>query len=131
MKNIVKTLKYTKTHEWVKQEENNTVRVGITDYAQNALGEIVFVEPPTLQETVKKGQQIVTLESVKAATDVYAPLSGEIVEINSSLEEKPGLINSSPEKEGWLFCIKFSNAKELEDLLTAEAYQEQISAETH
>lgn len=131
MKTIAKTLKYTKTHEWIKQEENNTICVGITDEAQRLLGDIVFAELPTLQKTVKKGQEIAVLESVKAAADVYAPLSGEIIAINTLLTDQPGLINSDPYEQGWLFRIKLSNAKELEDLLTAEDYQEQLSVETH
>ena len=130
MKNSPTDLKYTPTHEWVKLEDDGTARIGISDYAQGSLGDIVFVELPELQKIVKKGDVACTLESVKAASDVYAPLSGEIIEINSTLSDKLTLINSDPCGEGWLFCIKLADPQELESLLTAEKYQE-LTAETH
>lgn len=126
-----KQLKYTATHEWIKLEKENTARVGITDHAQALLGDIVFVELPALKKQAKKGEEICVLESVKAAADVYAPLSGEIIEINPALSDAPELINSDSYGEGWLFCIKFSDPKELETFLTAEEYEKNIFAETH
>ena len=129
--NKVAKLRFTITHEWVDLEENNIVRVGITDHAQALLGDIVFVELPTLKKIVKKGQEICVLESVKAAADVYSPLSGEIIELNSELNATPDLINSDSYGKGWLFRIKITDTHELEDLLTAENYEKKISAETH
>ena len=126
----MKDLKYTATHEWVKLEENNTARVGISNDAQALLGDIVFVELPELT-TVKKGDGVCVIESVKAAADVYAPLSAEVIEVNSTLSDKPALINSDPYGEGWLFRIKFSDPQELESLLTPEKYQQQLAVETH
>jgi glycine cleavage system H protein len=131
MKNNPNDLKYTTTHEWIKLEEANTARVGISDEAQALLGDIVFVELPELTTTVKKGDGICVIESVKAAADVYAPLSAEIIEINPTLSDNPGLINSDPYGEGWLFRIKFSEPQELETLLTVEKYQQQLAAEAH
>lgn len=131
MKNVPKLLKYTTTHEWVKLEEDNIVRVGITDDAQALLGDIVFVDLPESKKIVTKGSATCVLESVKAAADVYAPLSGEIIERNPELNTTPELINSDPYEKGWLFRIKITDASELEDLLTAERYVEQISVETH
>lgn len=124
-------LKYTATHEWIKVEEENIARVGVTDHAQSLLGDIVFVELPTLARQVKKGEEICVLESVKAAADVYAPLSGEVTETNPALADNPELINSDSYAAGWLFCIKFSDPSELEKLLTAQDYQEKTSVETH
>lgn len=131
MKNLPKLLKYTLTHEWIKREENNTVRLGITDHAQESLGEIVFVELPALGKKVKKGEEICVLESVKAAADVYTPLSGEIIGVNSALISDPAPINSDPYKKGWLFQLKLSDFSELESLLTAENYEKQIAGEGH
>lgn len=131
MKEIPKLLKFAETHEWVMLEENDIARVGISDHAQAQLGDIVFVELPTLEKTVKKGEEICVLESVKAAADVYSPLSGEIIEINLELNDIPQLINSNSYDKGWLFRIKLSDIHELETLLTAENYREQLSVETH
>ncbi|MES2142414.1 MAG: glycine cleavage system protein GcvH [Pseudomonadota bacterium] len=130
MNKVAKLVRFTITHEWVELEENNIVRVGITKHAQALLGDIVFVESK-LKKTVKKDEEICVLESVKAAADVYSPLSGEIIEFNSELKDTPELINSEPYDKGWLFRIKITDTHELEDLLTAENYEKQISAETH
>ncbi|KAJ3039646.1 hypothetical protein HDV00_011990 [Rhizophlyctis rosea] len=115
--------KYTPEHEWVTVS-NGVATVGITQYAQEALGDVVYVEVPSKGKTVSKKDQIGAVESVKAASDIYAPVSGEIVEINSNLEEKPSLINSAPYEEGWLAKIKLSNEKELDVLLDEKAYAE-------
>ncbi|KAJ3026139.1 hypothetical protein HK097_006514, partial [Rhizophlyctis rosea] len=104
--------------------DESTATVGITQYAQEALGDVVFVEVPAKGKTVSKKDQIGAVESVKAASDIYAPVSGEIVEVNSSLEEKPSLINSAPYEDGWLAKIKLSNPKELDALLDEQAYAE-------
>lgn len=128
MKNLPE-LKYTSTHEWIRLEENNNVCVGITKHAQKLLGDIVYVELPRLKQTLKRTEEACVLESVKAAADVYAPLSGIITEINTMLSEKPELINSDPYGKGWLFRLQLSDANELEKLLDMPAYEQQILVE--
>jgi glycine cleavage system H protein len=120
MSNIPKELKYTKTHEWVRVEEDDTVTVGITDHAQELLGDIVFIELPELNTQVNAQDEVVVIESVKAAGDVYSPLSGEIIAINESLNDSPELVNSSPYEEAWLFKVKSSEV--LDNLMNAEQY---------
>jgi glycine cleavage system H protein len=113
--------KFTADHEWV-QIEGDVATVGITDYAQQQLGELVFVELPAKGKTFRKGDAAATVESVKAASEVYTPLSGEIVQPNTSLADQPGLVNSDPAKAGWLFKIKMSDPSEVESLLDEDAY---------
>ena len=120
MSNIPPKLKYTKTHEWVRVEDDDTVTVGITDHAQERLGDIVFIELPELNDQVTAGKEVVVIESVKAAGDVYSPLSGEIIAINQSLNDSPELVNSSPYEQAWLFKIKSSEV--LDNLMNAEQY---------
>lgn len=129
MKNRTELFKYTPTHEWVRLEENNIVCVGITSHAQELLGDIVYVELPTVKKILQRGEEACVLESVKAAADVYAPLSGIVTEINTSLSNAPELINSDSYKEGWLFRIQFSDASELEKLLDFATYEQQILVE--
>jgi glycine cleavage system H protein len=121
MMNYPSELKYTKTHEWVRLEGDMAV-VGITDFAQDALGDVVFVDLPQTGKAVEAGAAVAVVESVKTASDIYAPLSGEIVEVNSALSDKPELINQSPYGEGWLFKMKVSPS-DLEGLLSAADYQ--------
>ncbi|HDI11551.1 MAG TPA: glycine cleavage system protein GcvH [Candidatus Acetothermia bacterium] len=118
---VPKELLYTKSHEWVKREDG-TVRVGITDYAQKKLGDVVYVEFPQVGTKVKKGEAVVTVESVKAAESVYAPVSGEVVEVNEALSSSPGTVNRDPYGEGWLFVLKMDDPAELEELLGPEEY---------
>ncbi len=118
---VPKELLYTKSHEWVKREDG-TVRVGITDYAQKKLGDVVYVEFPQVGTKVKKGEAVVTVESVKAAESVYAPVSGEVVEVNEALSSSPGTVNQDPYGEGWLFVLKMDDPAELEELLGPEEY---------
>jgi len=114
-------MKYTETHEWI--EVNNGIgSVGVSMHAQHELGDIVYVELPQIGKEVKAGQEAAVLESTKAAVDVYSPVSGSILEINSSLKDNPELINQSPEKDGWLFKIKLSDKNELDRLQTPSAY---------
>ncbi|ACB09088.1 glycine cleavage system H protein [Thermotoga sp. RQ2] len=115
--------KYTKTHEWVVVEDK-VATVGITNHAQEQLGDVVYVDLPEVGREVKKGEVVASIESVKAAADVYAPLSGKIVEVNEKLDTEPELINKDPEGEGWLFKMEISDEGELEDLLDEQAYQE-------
>jgi glycine cleavage system H protein len=128
--NTPQDLKYTESHEWVRQEPDGTVSVGITDHAQAQLGDVVFVENPQPGRTVKKGDECGVIESVKAAADIYAPLSGEIVASNSELVDSPGNINSAP-YEAWMFRIKPSDAGELAKLLDASAYAKVAEADQH
>jgi len=122
MAEIPNNLKFLDSHEWARLEEDGTVTVGISDHAQGLLGDIVFVELPDTGKTINKEDDIAIVESVKAASDVYSPLSGEIVSVNEALNDNPELINSSPYDDGWFFKIKPQNNDELEDLLDAEAY---------
>jgi len=123
-------LKYTESHEWVRQEADGTVTVGITDHAQTQLGDVVFVESPQPGSAVKKGEECGVIESVKAAADIYAPLSGEIVAANDELTDSPGKINSQP-YDAWMFRIKPSNPGELSGLLDAAAYEKIAEADQH
>ena len=125
-----RNLKYTESHEWVRQEADGTVTVGITDHAQAQLGDVVFVESPRPGNAVKKGEECGVIESVKAAADIYAPLSGEIVAANDELTDSPGKINSQP-YDAWMFRIKPSNPGELSGLLDAAAYEKIAEADQH
>ncbi|KAL8292834.1 hypothetical protein RQP46_000528 [Phenoliferia psychrophenolica] len=118
------TKRYTIDHEWISYDDATQVgTVGITDYAQKALGDVVYVELPPVESTVATGQQIGAVESVKAASDIFAPVSGKVAEINDELESSPGLLNQSPEADGWLAKIKLSHPGEFDLLLSAEAYK--------
>ena len=123
--NIPQDLKYTKTHEWIKVE-GNKVRVGITDFAQHEITDVVHVELPENGKIVKKAAPAVVVESVKSAFDIYSPVSGKIVEINENVMSSPELINQSPYENGWLFVVEFTNNDELADLLNAEDYKKII-----
>lgn len=116
-------LKYTSSHEWVQAEGEGVYRVGITEHAQELLGDMVFVDLPDVGTQVAMGDDCAVAESVKAASDIYAPLSGEVVAVNDALEGQPELVNSAPYADGWLFSIKASDESELNDLLDATAYQ--------
>ncbi len=123
--NIPKDLLYTPEHFWVK-EENGVYRCGITDFAQNELGDIVYVEMPKLNSTVKKGDKIGDVESIKTVSNLYSPLSGVITEVNSLLENKPEIINLSPYEKGWILVIQSSDQNELQQLLSADEYNKVI-----
>lgn len=126
---IPSELKYTKTHEWVLVQDDDVVVVGITDYAQDMLGDIVFVDLPEVDSHVSLGEECAVVESVKTAADVYAPVSGVIVEVNSTLTDAPALLNRSPYDDGWIFKIKVEQEDEFEELLTHESYEEFIQEE--
>lgn len=121
--NIPEDLKYTNDHEWVKIE-GDVATVGITDFAQGELGDIVYVEVETVDETLEREEVFGTVEAVKTVSDLFAPLSGEIIEFNESLEDEPEKVNTDPYGEGWMVKIRFSNASEVDDLLSAEEYKE-------
>lgn len=126
MSNVPSELKYVASHEWLRLEDDGTVTVGITDHAQEALGDIVYVELPDVGDTVAVDDEVAVVESVKAASDVYAPLTGEVVAINESLEDDPEVINTDPYGEGWMYRIKPDNADDFESLLSAEEYQAEL-----
>lgn len=125
--NVPSDLKYTKDHEWVKIE-GDTATVGITDFAQGELGDIVYVEVETVDETLDKDEVFGTVEAVKTVSDLFLPLSGEIVEFNESLESEPEKVNEDPYGEGWMVKIKISDESEVEELLDDAAYKELIGA---
>ncbi|MBI1423430.1 MAG: glycine cleavage system protein GcvH [Gammaproteobacteria bacterium] len=129
MSNVPSELLYTKSHEWVRRESDGTVTIGITHHAQELLGDLVFVETPEVGSNFDAGDDCAVVESVKAASDVYAPISGEVVESNELLANAPETINSEPYGDGWIFRLKPSDAAELEELMDADAYSEQIAAE--
>ncbi|WP_025598177.1 glycine cleavage system protein GcvH [Burkholderia sp. WSM2230] len=120
-------LKYTESHEWVRTEADGTLTVGITDHAQEALGDIVFFEVQELGKTVTAGDTVAVIESVKAASDIYAPVSGEVIEANSAVADSPDSVNSSP-YESWLFKIKPASDAALDRLIDADAYSKSIGA---
>ena len=122
-------LKYTKSHEWVRVEADGSVTVGITDHAQSLLGDLVFVETPEAGTQTIAGEACATVESVKAASDVYAPVSGEIAEANEDLADAPEKVNESPFEHGWLFRIRPSDAIELDTLMDAEEYAAMVASE--
>lgn len=126
MSHVPPELKYTESHEWISVEADGTVRIGITDHAQEALGDLVFVELPTVEDTMDQGDPCAVVESVKAASDIYAPITGEVVAINEELEDNPGVINADPYGDGWLFQLTPTDLTELEGLLDAEAYEESL-----
>ena len=126
MSEIPPDLKYASTHEWVRMEADGTATVGITDHAQEQLGDLVFVELPEVGARYAAGDACAVVESVKAASDIYAPISGTVVEVNEALEESPQLVNEDPYGDGWLFRLEPSDPSELDGLLDAAAYLEQI-----
>jgi glycine cleavage system H protein len=129
MNSIPKKLKYSKTHEWVRQDDD-LLTIGVTDHAQCMLGDLVYIELPEPETPLETGQECAVIESVKAAADIYSPVSGEVVEINELLLDSPQLVNEDPYGKGWLFRLRpYEN--ELKNLLTAEQYTKQVASEAH
>jgi len=126
MSNIPSELKYVTSHEWVRVEGDNIVTIGITEHAQELLGDMVFVELPEVDDAISTGDDVAVAESVKAASDIYAPVSGTVIEVNEELEDSPELVNSDAFGEGWLFKVKLDDAGELDNLLDAEGYANSI-----
>ena len=126
MTNVPDDLLYTESHEWVRREGENA-RVGITDHAQSELTDVVYVELPKKDRQVNAKEAIAVVESVKAASDIYAPVKGTVVEVNKALEADPGLINREPYGQGWIFVLKIDNADDLKRLKDAEAYRKQVA----
>ena len=122
MSNVPSDLRYAKSHEWLKLESDGTATVGITDYAQNSLGDITYVQAPKVGATLAAGATFGVVESVKAASDIYAPVSGTVVAVNTALESAPETLNSSPYEAGWILKLKLANPAEVDALLSATDY---------
>ena len=126
MSEIPTDLKFSESHEWVSQEEDGVVKVGISDHAQGQLGDLVFVELPEEGATFGQGDSCAVVESVKAASDIYCPVSGEIVAVNEAVVDAPEIVNSDPYGDGWLFTVRLDDADELEGLMDSERYAQHI-----
>ncbi|MFT5038708.1 MAG: glycine cleavage system H protein [Flavobacteriaceae bacterium] len=122
MSDLPVELKYARSHEWARLDSEGTVLIGITDHAQEALGDVVYVELPEIGAEIDAGAEIAVVESVKAASDIYSPVSGQVVEVNQTLEDEPEAVNRSPYADGWLFRIKLSNPDELNDMMDVDSY---------
>ena len=122
-------LRYSKTHEWLRAQDDDIAIVGITQHAQELLGDIVFVELPDVDVDVHSSDEAGVIESVKAASDIYAPVSGQIIEVNEELVDSPSLVNSDPYGDGWIMKIKMSDPSELDDLLDADTYENDVVSE--
>uniref|UniRef100_A0A7C2PL17 Glycine cleavage system H protein n=1 Tax=candidate division WOR-3 bacterium TaxID=2052148 RepID=A0A7C2PL17_UNCW3 len=122
-------LKYTREHEWIRVEGDNVAVIGITDYAQSELSDVVYVELPPVGKQVNKGEEVASVEAVKTVASVYTPVSGEIIEVNEKLKDDPSLVNKDPYGEGWICKIKMSNPEELKECLSAEEYKKLIAEE--
>jgi glycine cleavage system H protein len=131
MSEIPTELRYASSHEWARLEEDGTITVGISDHAQEALGDVVYVEHPEIGQTVNAGAETGVVESVKAASDIYAPVSGTISAVNETLEDAPETVNQDPYGDGWFFKIEPDDVTELEDLLDAQAYGDLCEADEH
>ncbi|HEX5359591.1 MAG TPA: glycine cleavage system protein GcvH [Fluviicoccus sp.] len=128
MSNTPNDLKYASSHEWARLD-GDVVTVGITDHAQEALGDLVYVELPEVGDTVAAGDEAGVVESVKAASDIYAPVSGEVIAVNEALGDTPEIINTDPYNEGWIYKIRVSDVSELDNLMSGEEYDAQVAAE--
>ena len=129
MSDIPADLKYIASHEWVRVEGDGTVTVGVTDHAQDALGDVVYVELPEIDVVLSAGDEAGVVESVKAASDIYPPLSGTVIAVNSTLEDAPEQVNSDPYGEGWFFKLRLADAGELDELLDADGYADVCDAD--
>ena len=126
MSNIPAELKYVASHEWLRLEDDGTITVGITEHAQDLLGDVVYVELPEVGANITVDEEIAVVESVKAASDAYAPISGDVIAINENLEDNPEVINADPYGEGWLYKMKAANLEDYEGLLSAEEYENEL-----
>jgi len=122
MSQIPEELRYATSHEWVRMEDDGNVYVGISDHAQDSLGDLVFVEPPEVGDEISTGDECGVVESVKAASDIYAPMSGEVIAVNENLEDSPELVNQDPYGDGWIYQLKPANKAEFDELLSADDY---------
>ncbi len=129
MSNLPANLRYATSHEWVLDHQDGTVTIGITDHAQEALGDVVFVELPEVGQSLSKGKEFGVIESVKAASDLYSPVNGEVIEVNEALEDAPETVNDAPYEGGWIMKVRVTD-QAFEGLLDADAYQATLSADT-
>lgn len=129
MSSIPANLRYVDSHEWIQNNGDGTVTIGITDHAQESLGDVVFVDLPEVGSSLSRGDEFGVIESVKAASDLYAPLDGEVVEVNEDLEDAPETVNDSPYGDGWILKLRIEDSSALDDLLDADAYQAVVDAE--
>lgn len=129
MSSIPNELRYAKSHEWTRDNGDGTVTIGITEHAQDALGDVVFVELPDVGTQLSKNDEFGVVESVKAASDLYAPVSGEVLEVNETLEDSPEAINESPYEDAWIMKVRLDSAEDLEGLLSADGYKTFIETE--
>jgi glycine cleavage system H protein len=123
--------RYAKTHEYVHVEDDNIATVGITDYAQKELGDVVFVELPPVGSQIEAANELGSIESVKAVSDLFAPITGEVVEVNEALRDKPDLVNTDPYNDGWMIRVRMADPSEVDELMSAEEYEEYIETESH
>lgn len=128
MSELPQELRYLETHEWVRDEGDGIATIGITDHAQDSLGDVVFVELPEVGRVLSAGEESAVVESVKAASDIYAPVSGEVIAVNEALEDEPETVNNSPYGDGWFFKVRMSDPAELEGLLDTDGYREVVEA---
>jgi len=131
MSDIPGDLKYTKTHEWIQIMDDGTITVGVSDHAQDLLGDMVFIELPELNTSYNAGDDCAVVESVKAASDIYSPISGEVIAVNESLTDAPELVNKEPYGEGWIFKMQPEERGEIENLMSASEYEEYAESEEH
>ncbi len=131
MSQIPADLKYMSSHEWIRIEEDGIATIGITEHAQEALGDLVYIELPEVGTELNQGDEAGVVESVKAASDIYAPASGEVIEVNEVLEDAPEKVNDEPYGEGWIYKLKLSDRSELDNLLSADDYSAKLDAEDH
>lgn len=131
MSDVPADLKYAKTHEWVRVEEDGTLTVGISEHAQELLGDMVYVEVPEVGAEVDAEQACAVVESVKAASDVYSPVTGEVIEVNETLADSPEIVNNDPYEAGWIMRVRPDKMDDLDQLMDADAYQEFIASEAH
>lgn len=129
MSSIPDNLRYTESHEWVRDNGDGTITIGITDHAQEALGDVVFVELPEAGRELDAGEELGVIESVKAASDLYAPLAGEVIEVNHALEDAPETVNESPYEDGWIAKLRLADSTALDELLDADAYAQHAQSE--
>jgi len=128
MSSVPEELKYTESHEWIGIEADGSVKIGISDHAQEALGDLVFVELPAVGENVDQGEACAVVESVKAASDIYSPVTGEVIAVNEDLENDPGAINADPYGDGWLFQVQLEDVAELDRLQSPDTYKASLEA---
>ncbi len=126
MSELPRELRYLETHEWVRNDGDGIATIGITDHAQDSLGDVVFVELPEVGRELSAGEESAVVESVKAASDIYAPVSGEVVAVNEALEDEPETVNNSPYGDGWFYKVRMSDPSELDELLDADGYRELV-----